>query len=193
MANVPRLTGDTGYHTELAANALSIPALGVYDAGRGLGFLIGVQVYGSWGVTGVNLTSAPGEPIRIDICLPVMRTRRYRLCDWAEVTDEPGMDLLPGAPVACRIHIEPVAADSNPTFIARIAAYGERCRGQAVRSWPLMPADLAELVENKHDIGLIMGKSCQHAISTCHRPFPWVADGPRYRRVRDSRIFSGHR
>jgi hypothetical protein len=133
QADVPRLTSDTGYRAEFAANAFAIPAVGVYDPTQKCGFLIGVEVDGVWGVTGINLQTLPGAPVRVEICLPVMRKRRYRFCDWIDVDNEPGMALEPGAPVRCELRILPVAAESIPAFVSRVAEYGHAHRGREAR------------------------------------------------------------
>ncbi len=151
QADVPRLTADTGYRAEFAANAFAIPAAGVYDPQQGRGFLIGVEVYGAWGVTGVNLQTLPGEPVRVEICLPVMRKRRYRFCDWVDVDDEPGMTLEPGRPVSCAIRLIPVAAAGIPEFVSRVAEYGHAHRGGDARRPGMSLAEAAELVESKQD------------------------------------------
>lgn len=151
MTDVPRLTADTCYRAEFAANAFTIPAVGVYDPRQALGFLIGVQVYGAWGVTGVNLVTLPGEPARVDICLPVMRRRRYRFCDWIDVDNEPGMTLEPGQPVSCTIRVIPVSAPGIPEFVSQVAEYGHAQRGRERRTPPMSFAHAAELVESKQD------------------------------------------
>ncbi len=151
MADVPRLCSDTGYRTELAANACMIPAVGVYDPKLSLGFLIGLQVYGAWGVTGVNLQTLPGAPVRVEICLPVMRRRRYRFCGWIDVDNEPGMDLVPDRPVTCEIRIVPVPVDSIPAFVTRLAEYGHAHRGLEPWRPTLSLGEAAERVETKQD------------------------------------------
>jgi hypothetical protein len=151
MADLPRLCADTGYRAEFAANAFAIPAVGIYDPRQRRGVLIGVQVYGAWGVTGVNLVTLPGEPVRVEICLPVMRRRRYRFCDWIDVDNEPGMTLEPGAPVRCELRIIPVAAESIPAFVSRVAAYAHAQRGREARRPSLSFAAAAERVEAKLD------------------------------------------
>lgn len=151
VADVPRLCSDTGYRTELAANACMIPAVGIYDPKRRLGFLVGFPVYGPWGVTGINLQTLPGEPVRVEICLPVMRKRRYRFCDWIDVDNEPGMELLQDRPVTCEIRIVPVPVDSIPAFVTRLAEYGHAQRGRESRRAGLSLAEAAECVEAKQD------------------------------------------
>lgn len=150
MADVPRLTADMCYRVELAANALSIPAVGVYDPAKRRGFIIGLEVYGEWGVSGVNLQTLPGEPVRVELCLPVMRRRRYRFCDWIE-TDEHGMDLAPGRSIQFRARIIAVKTDSIPGFISRLAEYGQAARGAESRRSIMSFAEAAELIESKLD------------------------------------------
>ena len=151
QADVPRLCSDTGYRTELAANALAIPAVGVYDPKLELGYLIGVEIYGAWGVAGVNLVTLPGEPVRVEVCLPVMRKKRYHFCDWIEPDNEPGMTIEPGKPVSCKIRVITVHASGIPDFIRRLAEYGYAQRGQEARRPVLSFAEAAELIESKLD------------------------------------------
>lgn len=151
VSDVPRLCADTGYRAEFAANAFAIPAVGVYDPKQGHGFLIGVEVYGAWGVTGVNLVTLPGEPVRVEICLPVMRQRRYRFCDWVNADSETGMDLEPGQPVRCELRIVPVEVDSVPCFVTRLVEYGYACCGEEPRRPMATFAEAAEVIEAKHD------------------------------------------
>jgi hypothetical protein len=151
QADVPRLCSDTGYRTELAANALTIPAVGVYDPERQLGYVIEIEVYGVWGVTGVNIVTLPGEPVRVEICLPVMRKRRYRFCEWIDVDNEPGMNLEPGKPVSCKIRVIPVKTATIPGFIATLAELGYARRGHEARRPALSFAAAAELIEAKLD------------------------------------------
>ncbi|MCX6963647.1 MAG: hypothetical protein NTZ08_14550, partial [Verrucomicrobia bacterium] len=84
QVDIPRLTLDTNYRTEFAANAFTMPVVGIFDPMQKMGFLVGIEVYGVWGVTGVNLITIPGEPVSVEICLPVRRKRRYRFCDWID-------------------------------------------------------------------------------------------------------------
>ncbi len=151
MADVPRLCSDTGYRTELAANACMIPAVGVYDPAKKLGFLIGLPIYGAWGVTGINLQTLPGETVRIEISLPVMRQRRYHFCNWIDVDNEPGMDLDPDHPVHCELRVIPVRVDSIPDFVSQLAEYGHRRRGRDKRRISLAFEEAAERVEHKLD------------------------------------------
>lgn len=150
MTDVPRLSADTGYRVELAANALTIPAVGVYDPAKRLGFLIGLEVYGQWGVSGVNLQTLPDEPVRVELCLPVMRRRRYRFCDWIDA-DECGMDMIAGRPVHCRFRLIPVKDSAIPAFISRLAEYGQAARGREERRPIMSFAAAAELIESKLD------------------------------------------
>jgi hypothetical protein len=151
ITDVPRLTSDSGYRAEFAANALAIPAIGVYDPARKQGFVIGVEVYGDWGVTGVNLQTLPGKPVRAEVCLPVMRRRRYRFCDWIDVDNEPGMVIEPDKPIRCDIRITPASAESIPAFVRQIAEYGFTCRSRNACRTVMSFADAAELVESKLD------------------------------------------
>ena len=151
QADVPRLCSDTGYRAEFAANAFTIPAVGIYDPTQKCGFLIGVEVYGVWGVTGVHLVTLPSEPVRVEICLPVMRKRRYRFCDWIDVDNEPGMAFEPGRPVSCKIRVIPVSAPGIPQFVSRVAEYGHAHRGRELRTPVMNLAEAAELVESKLD------------------------------------------
>ncbi len=151
MTELPRLCAETGYRVEFAANALAVPTVGVYDPKQKRGFLVGVEVYGAWGVTGVNLQTLPGEPVRVEVCLPVMRQRRYRFCDWVDVDNEPGMDLEPGKPLRCTIRIIPVKAATIPAFVTTVAEYGHAVRGQEPRRTAMSFADAAALIESKQD------------------------------------------
>ncbi|MEN8255250.1 MAG: hypothetical protein ABFR33_07250 [Verrucomicrobiota bacterium] len=151
QADVPRLSADTGYRAEFAANAFTIPAVGLYDSEKQCGYLIGVEVYGVWGVTGINLQTLPNEPVRVEVCLPVMRQRRYRFCDWEEVDNEPGMVLEPGSDVRCKVRILPVQANSIPAFVRRMAEYGFAHRGEEARRPDMGFSEAAELIENKMD------------------------------------------
>ncbi len=151
MADVPRLSADTGYRTEFAANALAIPAVGIYDTDQKRGYLIGVEVYGVWGITGVNLQTLPGAPVRVEVCLPVMRRKRYEFCNWRTVDNELGMDLEPGREVQCRVRLIPIQVATIPEFVKAVAEYGYQQRGDEVRR-PAMSFDAAaELIESKHD------------------------------------------
>jgi hypothetical protein len=148
VADVPRLTADRGYRTELAANALAIPAVGIYDSTRSRGYLVGVEVYGAWGVTGVNLSTLPGENLGIEVCLPVRRAKRYRGCDWVE-TAERGIDLQSGTTIKTRIRLIPVAAANISALVTRVAEYGYETRGTEVRRPNLSFAEAARLIEGK--------------------------------------------
>lgn len=151
QADVPRLSSDTGYRAEFAANAFAIPAVGIYDPEKQLGYLIGVEVYGDWGVSGVNIQTLPDEPVRVEICLPVMRKKRYRFCDWVDVDNEPGMNLEPGKTISFKIRVIPVKAATIPGFVAKIAEYGYAHRGQETRRPVMSFAAATELIEAKQD------------------------------------------
>ncbi len=181
IADVPRLTADTGYKTELAANALTIPAVGIYDQKKRQGFIIGVQVYGVWGVSGINITTLPGEPIRLEICLPVKREKRYRFCNWIKADNEQGMDILPGEKVNCEIKIAAVSVSSIPDFITKIAEYGFEKRGKEKRKPNLTFAEAAELIENKFDIHNWDEKNGYYRTQSAPNPYflhtGWVGGG----------------
>jgi hypothetical protein len=148
IADVPRLTADRGYRAELAANALTIPAIGVHDAPKQRGFLVGIDVYGEWGVTGVNLSTLPGEKVAVEVCLPVRRAKRYRFCDWVE-TKERGVDLQPGMALRTRLRLRPIAAPGVAALVTQVAEYGYATRGREVRRPSLSFADAARLIEEK--------------------------------------------
>ncbi len=150
VADVPRLSADTYYRTELAANALAIPGVGIFDAKQGVGIIVGVQIYGQWGVTGINIQTLPNNPAIVEITLPVMRARRYRFCDWID-TDETGMTISPSSPVTCRFDIIPVKANSIARFVSELAKYGYSNRGTSIRSLPMSFSESAELIETKLD------------------------------------------
>ena len=151
QADVPRLSADTGYRADFAANALAIPVVGIYDPEQQLGYLIGVEVYGDWGVSGVNIQTLPDEPVRIEICLPVMRRKRYRFCDWIDVDNESGMNMEQGKTISFKIRVIPVKAAAIPGFVAKIAEYGYAHRGQETRRPVISFAAAAELIEAKQD------------------------------------------
>lgn len=146
--DVPRLTADKRYRTELAANALAIPVVGIYDPKRGSGFLVGMEIYGAWGVSGVNLTTLPGEAVGVEICLPVRRSMRYAFCNWVE-TNERGMSLKAGETIKTRIHLLPVASKTIPAFVTHVAEYGYATRGTEARRMKLSFAEAAKLIEGK--------------------------------------------
>jgi hypothetical protein len=148
QVDIPRLTLDTNYRTEFAANAFTMPVVGIFDPMQKTGFLVGIEVYGVWGVTGVNLIAIPGEPISVEICLPVRRKRRYRFCDWIDA-DEVGMDLVPGQMVSGRVKIIRVEASSIPEFVTRVAEYGHEHRGKEPRRPSLSFTQSAALIEEK--------------------------------------------
>jgi hypothetical protein len=148
QVDIPRLTLDTNYRTEFAANAFTMPVVGIFDPMQKTGFLVGIEVYGVWGVTGVNLIAIPGEPMSVEICLPVRRKRRYRFCDWID-TDEVGMNLVPGQMVSGRVKIIRVEASSIPEFVTRVAEYGHEHRGKEPRRPSLSFSKSAALIEEK--------------------------------------------
>jgi hypothetical protein len=148
QVDIPRLTLDTNYRTEFAANAFTMPVVGIFDPMQKTGFLVGIEVYGVWGVTGVNLIAIPGEPMSVEICLPVRRKRRYRFCDWID-TDEVGMNLVPGQMVSGRVKIIRVGASSIPEFVTRVAEYGHEHRGKEPRRPSLSFSKSAALIEEK--------------------------------------------
>jgi hypothetical protein len=148
QVDIPRLTLDTNYRTEFAANAFTMPVVGIFDPMQKTGFLVGLEVYGVWGVTGVNLIAIPGEPMSVEICLPVRRKRRYRFCDWID-TDEVGMNLAPGQMVSGRVKIIRVEASSTPEFVTRVAEYGYEHRGKEPRRPSLSFSKSAALIEEK--------------------------------------------
>jgi hypothetical protein len=148
IADLPRLAADRGYRTELAANALTIPAVGLYDSARHRGFLVGVDIYGEWGVSGLNLSTLPEENAGVEVCLPVRRGQRYRFCDWMETTER-GLDLRPGTTIKTRIHLQPVSAANIPAFVSRLADYGYEQRGRETRRPNLSFAEAARLIEGK--------------------------------------------
>lgn len=150
VADVPRLCSDTGYHTELAGNALTTPFLGLFDPKSGRGAIISFEVYGDWGVTGLAITTLPGEPIRVSITYPVMREKRYRFCDWGK-GDEPGITLKPGTSIKTKIAITAVQEVGIPAFIATLNQRAWAQRGQTERSRKYRWAVVAEQVEAKQD------------------------------------------
>ena len=154
IADVPRLTADTGYTVELAADALTTPFVGIYDPTTGRGALVRVPIYGDWGVTGVTLRTLPGRPVEVIITFPVQRLRRYRFCDWI-ACDEPGMTLQAGTEFRAAFEIIEVTAPSIPAFVGELSrrAFAARDQGgNPVRLNP-MPAlrTAADLVEAKYD------------------------------------------
>ncbi len=150
VTDVPRLCSDTKYSVELAANTLTIPAVGIFDAEQKIGFIIGTEIYGKWGVTGIDICTLPEMPIVVKIALPVMRRQRYHFCDWIEA-NEKGMNLNPEEPIQCRFRIIPVKAETIPEFISTLSEYGYANRGNVVRRSKLSFAETAELIENKLD------------------------------------------
>ena len=152
--DVPRVTSDTGYRVELAANAFANPFLGIFDPQSGRGVLVEFQVYGEWGVSGVTVTTLPGEPIAVAMTLPVQRVRRYRSCDWVDAR-EPGMDFAAGETLEARFRVIPVKAPNTVAFVSELSK-----RAFAARDRRVIPArsDLGrklraagDLVEAKWD------------------------------------------
>ena len=129
VADVPRLTSETGYRVELAANALTTPFIGIYDPANERGILVQLPIYGDWGVSGVTLTTLPGEPVTLTLTLPVQRLRSYRICDWIDA-DEPGMDLAPGQVIEASVKIIPVKAANIPAFISLLCRRSFEARDQ---------------------------------------------------------------
>ena len=148
IADIPRLTSDRGYRAEFAANALSIPTVGVFDETKSKGMLVAVDVYGEWGVTGVNLVTLPSRPVTVEVALPVRRSSRYRFCDWVK-TDEVGMNLEPGVVMSTVILVRSANEPDIPSFVSRIAEYGAETRGSESRRGSLGLTEAARLVEAK--------------------------------------------
>lgn len=148
IADVPRLSADRAYRVELAANALTMPVVGIFDASRQTGYLLGVEIYGSWGVTGVNVSTLPGQHAEIEVCLPVRRTKRYRFCDWIDAKEH-GVDLEPGRTLRIRIRIRPVRTPETAAFVTRVAEFGFQSRGTQPRRPNLSFAAAAGLIEDK--------------------------------------------
>ncbi len=151
IADVPRLASATGYRTDLAANALTTPFVGIFDPASGRGVLIEVPLYGDWGVAGLTLTTLPGERVTVTVTLPVQRSRRYRFCDWTEVNDEPGLTLAAGQSLTARLRVIPVAAATVPAFIAELSRRAFAARDQGGRTFALSLAEAAQLVEAKQN------------------------------------------
>ena len=150
VSAVPRLTSDTGYRAELAADALTTPILGLFDSQSGRGALVVVDIYGPWGVAGVTVCTSPSKPVVVTLALPVQRQRRYRFCDWTEA-NEPGMTLRPGDRFSARLRVIPVAAATIPAFLARFSAEAWARRHTRPRNFPISLEAAADLVEAKLD------------------------------------------
>jgi hypothetical protein len=150
MVDVPRLTADKGYRTELAANALTTPIMGVFDPQRGVGALFVVETFGPWGVAGLTVTTLPGEPVSVTLSLPVQRKERYGFCDWVEA-NEPGMTLKVGDMIQTRLHIITVNAATIPEFVSKLSREAFARRDQGKRTFSLSLAEAAELVEAKQN------------------------------------------
>ena len=154
IADVPRLTADTGYTVELAANALTTPFIGIYDPKSQRGALVRLPIYGDWGVTGVTLRTLPGRPVEVTLTFPVQRLRRYCHCNWI-AADEPGLTLAAGAEFRAAFEVIAVTAASIPAFVGELSRRAFTARdqgGSPVRHNPL-PAlrAAADLVEAKYD------------------------------------------
>jgi hypothetical protein len=154
IADVPRLTAETGYTVELAADALTTPFVGLYDPATRRGALVRLPIYGDWGVTGVTLRTLPGKPVEVILTFPVQRLRRYRFCDWV-ATEEPGLTLQVGTEFRVSFEVIEVTAPAIPAFVGELSrrAFAARDHGGGpVRHNPL-PAlrTAADLVEAKYD------------------------------------------
>lgn len=154
ITDLPRLTADTGYRIDLAANALTTPTLGIFDPDSGRGVLVELPVYGDWGVSGIALTALPGEDVTVTVSLPVQRSRRYRNCDWVQA-EEPGMDWIAGQVLEAHFRVLTVKAETIPGFLAILSrrAFDQRARGQLKNRIHLAESlrTVADLVESKLD------------------------------------------
>lgn len=150
QSDLPRLTLDSGYRADFAANAFSSPFVGIFDACKQRGYLIEIEIYGAWGVTGVNVLTLPDQPVTVEICLPVMRKIRYGLCKFVPA-HERGLDIESGKSVTVRVVLHPVAAKTPAAFLGQLAALAHARRGKAAYSETLTLAAAAELVEAKHN------------------------------------------
>jgi hypothetical protein len=154
IADVPRLASATGYHLELASNALTTPFLGIYDPISKVGVLVEIQIYGDWGVSGVTITTLPDQPVRVTFTLPVHRQQRYRICDWV-AADEPGMDLAAGQSIEARLRIIPVRAENIPAFVRQLAIHSFEARDkgslESRKNLGKKLREAADLVEAKFD------------------------------------------
>ena len=150
----PRLASATCYRLELAGNALTTPFVGIYDPISKAGVLVKIQIYGDWGVSGVNITTLPDQPVRVTFTLPVHRQQRYRICDWV-AADEPGMDLAAGQSIEARLRIIPVRAENIPAFVHQLALRSFEARDKSPlesrRNLGKKLREAADLVEAKFD------------------------------------------
>ncbi len=152
QADIPRLSSDTSYYVEYAANALTIPAIGIYDPLKQLGCTIRLPIYGDWGVTGVNIKTLPGRSIEIEITLPVRREKRYRFCDWISAEDtESGVSLLAGQRLVCPLTFEVFAAPNVSSLVKRLADIGFASLGSQPRVNCITFEAAAESIERKYD------------------------------------------
>jgi hypothetical protein len=150
MVDVPRLTANRGYRTELAANALTTPILGVFDPQRGVGALFVVETFGPWGVAGLTVTTLPGEPVSVTLSLPVQRKDRYGFCNRVDA-NERGMTLKAGDTLQTRLQVIPVTAATIPEFVSKLSREAFARRDQGKRTFALGLAEAAALVEAKQN------------------------------------------
>jgi N-acylglucosamine 2-epimerase (GlcNAc 2-epimerase) len=149
IGDIPRLTSDRGYRADLAANALSIPAVAFHDENKNLGVLVGIDVYGKWGVTGVSIITLPGQLPSVEVCLPVRRKLRFQqTAEWVP-TNERGIDLKPGMAFTTRIHVQAKTEARITDLVTRIAKFGFSLRGTEPRRPNLGLAKSAKLIEAK--------------------------------------------
>lgn len=149
IGDIPRLTSDRGYRVDLAANALAIPAVGFHDEKQNLGIFVGMDVYGDWGVTGVNIITLPGQAPAVEICLPVRRKLRFKqTAEWVP-PNERGIDLKPGTTISTTIRVQAKNEPGITSLITRVAEYGFALRGTAARRPNLGLLGSAKLIEAK--------------------------------------------
>lgn len=149
IGDIPRLTSDRGYRADLAANALSIPAVGFYDEKVNLGVLVGVDVYGDWGVTGVNIVTLPGQAPAVEVCLPVRRKLRFKQTAQWVPANERGIDLKPGVTFATTVRVQAKNEPGIASLITRVAEYGYAGRGTEARRPNLGLLGSTKLIEAK--------------------------------------------
>lgn len=149
IADLPRLTSDRGYRVELAANALTIPAIGFCDEKRQESIYLGMDVYGDWGLTGVNIVTLPGQDPLVEVCLPVRRKLRFRHNNqWIDAKEQ-GIDLQPGRKYVTTIRARPQSGSTIPQLVTRLAEYAYEQRGTEPRRPNLGLAESARLIEAK--------------------------------------------
>lgn len=152
QSDVPRLSSDTSYSVEFAANAFGIPAIGIYDRTQNLACIFRFPVYGDWGVTGINIKTVPGDLIEVEVTLPVRREKRYRFCDWVSAEDtEAGISLQAGQRLVCPVSFEIFEATDVSSLIKKVAEVGFSSLGRQPRTQGLSFEEAGELVEQKHD------------------------------------------